>query len=48
MKLERFPGINIIVEEKRVIFELKIKNQNLYICATHLQITLEILRLLIA
>ena len=33
MKLERFPGINIIVEEKRVVFELKIKNQkSIYMC----------------
>ena len=33
MKLERFPGINIIVEEKRVVFELKIKNQkSVYMC----------------
>ena len=33
MELERFPGINIIVEEKRVIFELKIKNQkSVYMC----------------
>ena len=33
MKLEHFPGINIIVEEKRVILELKIKNQkSVYMC----------------
>lgn len=33
MELECFPGINIIIEEKRVIFELKIKNQkSVYMC----------------